>query len=143
MLNNNATGELKICYRCGNMFVFMGFGKALCAKCIEEEEEEFIIVKEYIMDHLSATIMEVAQETNVRVSRIKSFLKDGRLIIPDGSMVFINCELCEAPIKFGRVCRDCATTLSNEMKAEMNVNDFTIGEKPAPPSTSKMRFLDS
>lgn len=133
-------GDLQACLRCGNMFWHSGFGKCICAKCKEEDEEQFNIVKNYIYEHFEATLMEVSKETGVRVIRIKNYIKEGRLIIPDGSAVFLNCENCGCSIKFGRVCRECANTISNELRKGMNLNEFEIGEKPN--QGCKMRFLD-
>ncbi len=141
-MNINKNGEVRECKRCGKMFFYAGTGKCICSSCKAEDESEFNIVKEYIYDNFSATILEVSRETGVRVARIKSYLKDGRLIIPDGSSIFLNCEVCGTNIKFGRLCRECAGSLSNEMKREMNINEFQIGEKPNNSNLGKMRFLD-
>lgn len=135
-------GDIQECRRCGKMFFYSGIGKCICAICKAEEEAQFELVKEYIYDNLSATIMQVSKETGVRVSRIKSYLRDGRLIIPDGSAIFLNCEVCGTEIKFGRLCRPCAETLSSEFKKEMEIDEFQIGEKPKNIGPARMRFLD-
>lgn len=140
MQNNN--GDIQECRRCGKMFYYTGVGKCICAGCKAEDEAEFEIVKDYIYENLSATIMQVAKETGVRISRIKSYLRDGRLIIPDDSVIFLNCEICGTSIKFGRLCRACADNLSGEMKKEMGVDDFQIGDKPKSTGAARMRFLD-
>ena len=138
----NKNGEIRECKRCGKMFLFTGVGKCICATCKAEDEAEFEIVKDYIYDNIQATIMQVSKETGVKITRIKSYLKDGRLIIPDGSPIFLNCEVCGTSIKYGRLCRECAASLSNEMRQEMNIDDFQIGEKPKSLNQGRMRFLD-
>lgn len=137
----NNFSELKVCSRCGNMFIYSGFGKCICAKCKEEDETEFHLVKDYIFQNVDATLQEVAENTKVRIGRIKSYLREGRLIIPDHSSVFIECEHCGTPIKFGRVCRSCADSLSNEMKLAMKLDEYTIGDKPE--ASARMRFIDN
>jgi hypothetical protein len=137
----NSNGELQECVRCGCMFFYSGNGKRVCTKCKEEDEAQFNLVKEYIYNNLSATIMEVSKETGVRVVRIKSYLRDGRLVIPDGSAVFLNFEVCGTSIKFGRVCKECARNLSNEMKNAMKIDDFCIGETPNLDAGVRMRFI--
>jgi hypothetical protein len=87
---NNA-GEIRVCPRCGNMFCYSGIGPHLCTKCKELDEEEFNAVKDYVYSNPNATIMEVSKETGVRVIRIKNYLRDGRLMIPDTSPIFLNC----------------------------------------------------
>ncbi len=138
----NKNGEIQECKRCGKMFCFTGIGKCICASCKEEDEAEFEKVKDYIYENLSATIMQVSKETGIRVTRIKSYLRDGRLVIPDGSAVFLKCEMCGADIKFGRLCRECADSLSNDLRHEMQVEEFQIGEKPKGSNAGRMRFLD-
>ncbi len=133
-------GGLQSCLRCGNMFIYSGVGKCICEACKKEDEAEFQSVKNYIYEHPSATIMEVSKETEVRVIRIKSYLKDGRLIISDDSPIFINCEVCGESIKYGRLCRNCADTMSAEMKNALKVDEYQIGEKPN--MTIRTRFLE-
>jgi hypothetical protein len=142
LVKMDGNGELQGCARCGNLFFYSGIGKCICAACKEEDELEFNTVKDYISEHLSATILEVSRETGVRTIRIKSYIKDGRLVIPEGSAVFINCEACGEQIRFGKICRQCADKLSGEMKAALQVNDYNIGDKPST-GNGKMKFLDS
>lgn len=137
-MGNN--GGLQSCLRCGNMFVYSGIGKCICENCKKEDEEEFQTVKNYIYNNPLATIMEVSKETEVRVNRIKSYLKDGRLIIADESPIFINCEVCGESIKYGRLCRNCADTISTEMKNAMKFDEYQVGEKPNP--ATRTRFLE-
>jgi hypothetical protein len=141
-MSTNKIGGLQVCLRCGNMFLYSGVGKCICEECKKEDELEFKTVKEYIYSNPTATIMETSQETGVRVARIKSYLRDGRLVIPDGSPIFLNCEVCGENIKFGRVCRQCADSLSNELKQSMSISDINVGEKPRINVDHKMRFLD-
>ncbi len=141
-MDRNRNGEIQECKRCGKMFYFTGVGKCICPECKAEEEAEFEIVKNYIYEHISATIMQVSKETGVKISRIKSYLRDGRLIIPDGSLIFLNCEICGANIKFGRLCPACGDSLSSELKREMHIDEFQIGDKPKKSANCRMRFLE-
>ncbi|MFV0344255.1 MAG: hypothetical protein ACK5JH_15440 [Anaerocolumna sp.] len=141
-MSTNKNGGLQVCLRCGNMFLYSGIGKCICEECKKEDELEFKTVKEYIYNNPSATIMDTSQETGVRVTRIKSYLKDGRLVIPDESVIFLNCEVCGESIKFGRVCRQCADSLSKELKNSMSINEFNVGDKPRANSEHRMRFLN-
>jgi hypothetical protein len=138
-MNGNAAGNLESCVRCGNMFIFSGIGKHICKDCKDEEDEQFTLVKEFIYDNPSSTVMEVSKETGVRVARIKMFLKEGRLIIPDDSPIFLNCEGCGTSIKFGRFCRPCAESLNNDLNGGLKVSEYEVGEKP---SSAKMRFTN-
>lgn len=123
--------HISICKRCGNLFASLGIGSNICKKCVELDEEEFKLVKDYIFDNPSATFKDTVEATRVKGSRVRSYLRDGRLIIPDSSPIFINCENCGASIKYGRICPQCADILSNEMKKEMNIKENNIGECPS------------
>lgn len=136
----NQSMDIKCCSRCGRMFPYMGIGSPICNICRELDEKEFNAVKEYIYQNMEATVKDVSMATGVRSGRIKAFLRDGRLIIPDKSAVFLDCESCGASIKFGRICKECANTLSKEIKKEMNICDHQVGEKPKK-TAARMRFL--
>ncbi|BCN29707.1 MerR family transcriptional regulator [Anaeromicropila herbilytica] len=138
---NNTTGEIRVCPRCGKMFCYMGIDKAICNKCKEEDEAEFNKVKEYVYNNSDATIMQVSKDTGVRVNRIKTYLREGRLMIPESSPIFLNCELCGTSIRYGRYCRECAESLSSEMKKELHIDEYQIGEKPKN-GLPKLRFSD-
>lgn len=140
-LTGNTGAQLQSCIRCNKIFLYSGVGKCICAKCNAADEELFCSVKDYIYDHPSALIKEVAEKTGVGVGRIKSYLKEGRLIISDDSAIFLNCEVCGAQLKFGRVCRKCAETLTNEMKSAMEITEYSIGEIPGNNFGAKMRYF--
>lgn len=91
------TGEnhISTCKRCGNLFAYSGIGLNICKKCVELEEKEFKLLKDYIYENPSATFKDTVLATGVKVSRIRSYLKNGRLIILDSSPIFIECEIVE------------------------------------------------
>lgn len=143
----NTTGtfeknDIYTCARCGKIFQYSGIGLRLCQACKEIDAKEFELVKDYIYENLAATVQDTAIATGVRVRRIKEFLRDGRLLIPDNSVIFINCESCGASIKCGRLCRECANALSGEKKKEMEIEEYNIGERPKKVE-ARMRFLEN
>ncbi len=133
--------DICTCARCGKIFQYSGIGLHLCQACKELDAKEFDLVKDYIYSNLSATVKDVAMATGVRVRRIKGFLQDGRLLIPDNSAIFLNCECCGANIKSGRLCRECANALSSTAKKEMDIEEYQIGERPKK-MTARMHFLE-
>lgn len=129
------------CIRCKAIFHYSGFGHRFCPRCKEKDEKEFEKVKEYIYKHGTATAAEVSEFTGVSLSTIELYLREGRLIIPENSPIFIKCEKCGEDIRSGRVCMDCATVLSAAMKRDMNFDEYQIGEKPRIKNEGKMRFF--
>lgn len=126
----NDANEISTCARCGKIFSYTGIGICICQKCKELDEEEFNKVKSYIYDNPYATVKETTLATDVKIRRINSFVRDGRLTIPDCSPIFVSCENCGTNIRFGRLCRECANSLSNELKKEMNIEEWQIGDRP-------------
>ncbi len=115
--------ELRNCPRCGKLFSY--FGRPICNNCIEKEEEEFKIVKEYIYENPGATVFEVADATEVTVDKIMRFLREERLEISSENVnLILECERCSRPIKTGRYCDQCKGEMASEMRRE-----FGIGQK--------------
>lgn len=115
--------ELRNCPRCGKLFAYMG--RPICNRCVEQEEEEFKVVKEYIYNNPGATVFEVSDVTGVTVEKIMRFLREERLeISSENSNLILECEKCGTPIKTGRYCEQCRADLTNEMKRE-----FGIGQR--------------
>jgi RNA polymerase subunit RPABC4/transcription elongation factor Spt4 len=132
-------GVTKVCVRCGRIFNYLGFGHYYCPPCRKKDIEDFTKVKEYIYEHGVATALEVSDNTGVSLKTIEQYLREGRLEIPENSPIFIKCEKCSINIRSGRLCPQCATSLSNAMRVEMNFDDEQIGEVPK--MVGKMRFF--
>lgn len=103
--------EFKKCKTCGR--IFQGFGLR-CPDCIEEEERQFTMVKDYIWEHPGASMHELVENTGVDAKLVLRFLKEGRLEMDtaDGLLV---CEKCGAPITSGTMCAKCKEKLSKAM----------------------------
>lgn len=137
---NGEIGEPKVCVRCSRMFTYLGFGHFYCPACKEKDMEDFTRVKEYIYENGVASALEVSENTGVNLKIIEQYLKEGRLEIPEGSPIFIKCEMCSIDIRSGRLCPSCAVSLSNTMRIEMNFDDEQIGEIPKK-MEGKMRYF--
>lgn len=115
--------ELKNCPRCGKLFAYSC--SSICNNCLNAEEEEFKLVKEYIYDNPGAIIPEVSDATGVSVDKIMRFLREERLeISSENSNLILECESCGKPIKSGKYCEECKTKIASEIKRE-----FGIGQR--------------
>lgn len=113
--------EIRNCPRCGKIFTY--FGRTICNKCLETEENEFKIVKEYIYDNPGATISEVSQETEVSVEKIIRFLREERLEIKsENSNLLLECEKCGRAINSGRFCENCKGQLNKDFRREFGMD---------------------
>ncbi len=126
----------QLCKRCNRFFVYMGYGHMYCSECKKLDEADFNKVRDYIYAHGTATVMETEAATEVKRKYIEQYLREGRLIIPESSPIFIKCESCGCDIRSGRYCGACASRLSKELKSALVT--YEVGERPS----GKMRFLD-
>jgi flagellar operon protein (TIGR03826 family) len=110
--------DVRNCRRCGKMYQFMG--SYICMNCVRQDDEDFIKVKEYVLDHHGASPVDVSEATGVEIKTISRFLREGRLeaeglelAVDETEMV---CENCRRPIKSGRFCESCAQDLQRQLK---------------------------
>jgi flagellar operon protein (TIGR03826 family) len=119
--------DLRNCSRCGRLFGYAG--RPICSYCVEEEEDEFKKVKEYLYDNPGSTVFEVADATNVEVEKIMRFLKEERLqVSSENPNMLLECEKCSRPINMGRFCQNCKNELHTSMRKEFGL------DKPAAPA---------
>lgn len=118
--------DLRNCARCGRLFGYTG--RPICSYCIEEEEDEFKKVKDYLYDYPGSTVFEVSDETGVEVEKIMRFLREERLqISSENPNMLLECESCHRPISTGRFCQNCKDGLKNALRKE-----FGLDQKPMP-----------
>lgn len=121
--------DIRNCPRCGRVFTCIG--RPICNKCVETEENEFKIVKEYIYDNAGATISEVSQETGVSVEKIMRFLREERLEIKsENSNLLLECERCGRAINSGRFCENCKVDINRGFKREFGLDRKDTEYKP-------------
>ncbi|MCR5082250.1 MAG: flagellar protein [Parasporobacterium sp.] len=133
--------EVKSCKMCKSLFNYIG-GVPLCPKCKEELEEKFQQVKEYINEHKSASMSDIAKDNEVPVQQIKQWVREERLIFTEDSAIMLECENCGAQIRTGRFCDKC--------KSETFRGISELGRKKEAPKVTRerkererMRFLDN
>lgn len=125
--------DLRNCSRCGRLFGYVG--RPICSYCIEEEEDEFKIVKDFLYDNPGSTVYEVSDATGVEVEKIMRFLKEERLqISSDNPNMLLECERCGKAINTGRFCKDCTNDLHRSMRKE-----FGLDKPAAPPPDDDLK----
>lgn len=127
--------KLKNCKRCGKLFVFNGVD--LCPDCLQEDEEDFRKVKDYLYHYPKSTVFEISEATGVSTEKIWDFFKQGKLELADkNSGISLTCERCGKPIRSGRFCNECLKTirdrfetLSAEEQQEYENGKFHISDR--------------
>lgn len=137
--------DVRNCRRCGKVYNYIG-GQPICLDCKQEDEMMFRKVKEYLYDNPRASISQVSNELGISVSRIKAYLKEGRLeIIGSGSNMILECENCGKAISTGRFCIECSKEIEKDFKSVSNsmVESFKQeSENIEKKSLGGMRYLN-
>ena len=98
---------LKNCEECNKVFAHPT--RRLCQSCYDIAQKSFTAVKEYLLEHPGATVVEVSNETGVDPELIYEYIRDGRLsVVPKDALLL--CEICGDPISSGRVCVKCRSS---------------------------------
>jgi len=103
---------------------FQSFGGKVCKDCLQQFDEDFMKIKDYLYDNEGAGIEEVSEETGVSKKTIMYLLKEERLLVGDKDSDgggFLTCELCKKPIRTGRMCYSCKKELTMELQQSISV----------------------
>lgn len=113
---------------------FAALGGRICPACLDQIDRDFITVRDYIDEHRTANIKDIAEETEVSEKHIIHLIKEGRLILDnpgDGAGIIV-CESCKKPIKTGKLCEDCMKSLASTMDKAVS------GSKPEEPRQKQL-----
>lgn len=121
--------SLANCKRCGTLIPAVS--SRLCVDCLRDEEEAYQVVRDYVRQHPTATVLQVSKETGVSVPRIYDFVRKGKLVAqsPDSDLA-VECVVCGRRILSGRVCDRCRGGLKNGR----------VGEAEREPLTGRLHF---
>lgn len=129
-----------VCSKCGGHLSYKYSGIYECDSCHIEVYDDFGYVRKYLESHGPSTANQISQATGVSISSINRMLRIGRLEIPVGSDVYIQCEECGAPIRFGRCCEECSSRLITDGKKGFFIEE--VGERVRGGS-KRMHYLGS
>lgn len=134
--------DVRNCRQCGNLYNYIGGPyRHLCPACVQELEDKFVIVKEYIRDHVTATMAQVSEDCDVSTKQIEQWVREERLCFADDSPIGLQCEGCGAPIKTGRFCEHCKGSMANQFENAYKKPE-PVRQKKDRDTAARMRFLD-
>ena len=70
------------CPRCGK--IFDNENSVLCIRCVKQDDADFLVVRNYVVENKKALIAEIVEETGVSAKKIQRFVRDGRLEESEG-----------------------------------------------------------
>ncbi len=123
--------EERECKQCGR-YLNKLYKEELCPSCIEMNL--FAEVKEYIRSNIVKE-SDVAEHFGIPVSKVRSWIKDGRIQYKteDGKTTSsVYCQVCGKSIEFGTMCADCRKNAGLQVVAKQQVQQDT---------DSSMRFI--
>ena len=131
------------CAICGERVYYLDGGRYQCRNCEHIMYDDFGKVKKYIDEHGPSPAMAISNATGVEVELIDSFLRRGKLEIPEGSKYYIQCQKCHCSIRYGRFCPACIKETATDIKKVFGEDE---GEKPKfepnPDMAGKIRFVN-
>lgn len=101
------------CPRCGRLF--RKILSPVCPSCEKLEEEQFKNLRDYLEENPAATITQCSEETGVPTKRILRYIREGRLIVPEGMVDEVRCTQCGIQIPEGNFCDPCAAKMAKEL----------------------------
>lgn len=128
------------CSRCGKLFQHNGISN-YCPLCVQEDEENFKRIKDYLYNYPKSTVMEVAEALDIAVKQIKHYLREGRLEVVDAENFFLDCERCGVPIRSGHYCEKCMRELNSGVKKLVNTAGRNAMERRH--DSGRMRYLNN
>lgn len=128
--------EVKVCKNCRRLFNYI-YGPELCQDCIiivsnhdkeqtnkestvtineliREDKEKHTKVKDYIMVHPKATIVQISKANEISAAKLLEWIREDRLEFSEDSKdAWFECAKCGKKIKSGRMCYQCKQTRYN------------------------------
>jgi ribosomal protein L32 len=103
---------IRNCPECGKIFKIV-FNN-LCPECVEQDEADLLLIKDYLLSHVSTTISEIVQANGITARKAFRLLRDRRLIAicEKNKIQILSCERCRKPVLNERFCPECKEYLS-------------------------------
>lgn len=106
------------CVRCGRMYQ-KSFGSRVCSECVQAEEEQFRLVRDYVEEHPGCDLVKVAAGTEVDEAVILRFIKQGRLasLGTSAEQLTSECTRCGQSVASGKYCPECMVVMEHSLKS--------------------------
>ncbi|MDO5154409.1 MAG: flagellar protein [Eubacteriales bacterium] len=131
--------EVRPCKQCRRLFNYLN-GEPICPSCKDMLEKKFVEVKEYVREHKTEGINEVAKANDVTVNQIRRWIREDRLAFSEESGMGVDCESCGKMIKSGRLCQSCKDKLLGKVEDMYKTDDSIVAKKHR--EAAKMRFME-
>lgn len=121
--------DIKMCRFCRK--TFRGFG-ALCPACVQQLDDKYITVRNFLDKNENSNISQVAEETSVDEKSLLYLIREGRITLRGASESGpVTCLKCGEPILTGKYCNKCKEKLMKTL--ESTISSMESSMKPAEP----------
>lgn len=128
--------DVRNCPSCGK--IFNRLRRDICPACVQKEDQEYELVRDFIYDHPSVDVQGLHEGTGVAVDTIMKFLREDRLVNISKSLV-LECESCGTGIASGRFCDSCKAGLTKDFSSVGKTKD--VPQQPAKSSNGSFHFM--
>lgn len=116
---------------------FNSLGRKICHNCLDEIDEAFIRIREYLNDNPDkSTVDEICEATETPKSIVLHLIDENRLTTFDKITTELNCRYCHQPITKGIMCEKCKNELAQTLLHSIPKQERTNTNKDI--SNSKM-----
>jgi flagellar operon protein (TIGR03826 family) len=103
------------CPKCGKVFV-KNLMYDICPSCVKASEQLYDICITYLKANRSITLQQLSDATEVPMSQIIKFMKDGRISVMGNRNLFYPCEVCGTDIRESNMCDSCRQKLKKDLR---------------------------
>ncbi|WP_379157225.1 flagellar protein [Paenibacillus sp. sgz5001063] len=119
------------CSLCGKLFT--NNFRDICPSCAKLIDLDYDKCVKYLREMRTASIQDVHEATEVSISRITKFIKEGRISVANNPNIMYPCEVCGILIRENNMCDSCRSRLTREIseagkdKSQYNQNNKKNG----------------
>lgn len=110
------TSELRVdhCPGCGRIYQINL--RQLCANCAAAEDALMTLMEKELRSNRKLTTEELAERVSERPEKIRAWIRRGKLKVYDYPNLADACDLCQAPIRKGKLCQNCSARIRGEVQ---------------------------
>ena len=107
--------ELKVahCSDCGR--IYQKNLRGLCHNCASESDRQLQAIDRFMVRYPATDTETVAAHVGITPSRIRSWLRQGKLRNDSYPNLCDACDLCQTPIHAGHLCHDCSVRIQTDI----------------------------
>jgi flagellar operon protein (TIGR03826 family) len=102
------------CPKCGRVYVKNTLHD-ICTVCVKELDLQCEACIKYLRANRGINIQELSEATEVSLSLIAKFIREGRISIIGNPNMSYACEVCGANIREKTICESCRSKLAKDL----------------------------